>query len=158
MPNTYARGILFGKLVLELCDLSSIDNAKTDYHCDVDFRAKVSSTRTSTQQRHLLSRQGWLSGGYNAINGSVKGPGKSDIGEITGYWHSVMEYRDRKTGGKSVLFDASTAKTVPKTVAPESEQEEYESRRSVYNPRQELAGLLSNPDDQLTEVVGYGPG
>lgn len=41
MPNTYARGILFGKMTLELCDTSSINNDTTDYHCDVDFKAKV---------------------------------------------------------------------------------------------------------------------
>lgn len=42
MPNTYARGILFGKMTLELCELSSINCKATDYHCDVDFKAKVS--------------------------------------------------------------------------------------------------------------------
>lgn len=41
MPNTYARGILFGKMTLELCELSSINCKATDYHCDVDFKAKV---------------------------------------------------------------------------------------------------------------------
>jgi hypothetical protein len=43
MPNTYARGILFGKMTLELCDVSTVSNDTTDYHCDVDFKAKVSS-------------------------------------------------------------------------------------------------------------------
>jgi len=41
MPNTYARGILFGKMTLELCELSTIECRSTDYHCDVDFKAKV---------------------------------------------------------------------------------------------------------------------
>lgn len=41
MPNTYARGILFGKMTLELCELSTIDCDGTDHHCDVDFKAKV---------------------------------------------------------------------------------------------------------------------
>ena len=43
MPNTYARGILFGKMILELGDVSSIRNEELDYRCDVDFRTKVSS-------------------------------------------------------------------------------------------------------------------
>jgi hypothetical protein len=43
MPNTYARGILFGKMVLELGDVSSIRNTQTDHSCDVEFRTKVSS-------------------------------------------------------------------------------------------------------------------
>lgn len=42
MPNTYARGILFGKMILELGDISSIRNEELDYRCDVDFRTKVS--------------------------------------------------------------------------------------------------------------------
>ena len=41
MPNTYARGILFGKLILELCEMSSIVCAKNDLRADVDFKAKV---------------------------------------------------------------------------------------------------------------------
>lgn len=43
MPNTYARGILFGKMVLELGDVSTIKNDHTDFHSDVDFKTKVSS-------------------------------------------------------------------------------------------------------------------
>lgn len=42
MPNTYARGILFGKMVLELGDHSTVDNHQTGYSADVDFRTKVS--------------------------------------------------------------------------------------------------------------------
>lgn len=41
MPNTYARGILFGKMVLELGDVSTIRNDQTGYSCDVEFRTKV---------------------------------------------------------------------------------------------------------------------
>lgn len=41
MPNTYARGILFGKMLLELGDLSTIKNETTGYKCDVDFKTKV---------------------------------------------------------------------------------------------------------------------
>lgn len=62
----------------------------------------------------------------------VKGPGKSDVGEVSGRWNSVIEYADKKSGKKGVLFDANTAKSVPKTVLPESEQEENESRRWVW--------------------------
>ncbi len=112
MPNTYARGILFGKMTLELADLSSINCPGTDYHCDVDFKAK-----------------GWISGGYNAIGGHVKGPGKTDVGEVTGHWSDAMEFHDKKTGKKSVIFDPARAKVVPKTVLPEADQEENESRR-----------------------------
>ncbi|WVQ81911.1 hypothetical protein IAT38_004038 [Cryptococcus sp. DSM 104549] len=112
MPNTYARGILFGKMLLELCDLSTIVCEKTDYRSDVDFKAK-----------------GWISGGYNVISGKVTGPGKADAGELSGHWSSEIEFHDKKTKEKRVLFNPATAKIAPKRVLPESEQEEYESRR-----------------------------
>jgi len=37
----YARGILFGKMVLELGDVSTVRNLKTDYSCEVEFKTKV---------------------------------------------------------------------------------------------------------------------
>lgn len=45
MPNTYARGILFGKMVLELGDQSTVENPQTGYAADVDFKTKVSVAR-----------------------------------------------------------------------------------------------------------------
>nr|XP_019011409.1 oxysterol-binding protein family [Kwoniella pini CBS 10737]OCF50190.1 oxysterol-binding protein family [Kwoniella pini CBS 10737] len=112
MPNTYARGILFGKMLLELCELSTVDCQATEYHADVDFKAK-----------------GWISGGYNVISGKVTGPGRTDIGDLSGHWSSAMDFTDKKTKEKRTVFDPSRAKVVPKNVLPESEQEEYESRR-----------------------------
>jgi hypothetical protein len=41
MPNMYARGILFGKMVLELGDTAVVKNDVTGMHCDVDFKTKV---------------------------------------------------------------------------------------------------------------------
>lgn len=110
MPNTYARGILFGKMILELGDLSTVQS-ETGYKCDVEFKTK-----------------GWVSGGYNIIAGRIKGPNKSDVGELSGMWSGAIDFTS-KSGKKSTLFDSATAKAVPKSVLPESMQEEYESRR-----------------------------
>ena len=41
MPNMYARGILFGKMVLELGDSCSAKNERTGMACDLDFKTKV---------------------------------------------------------------------------------------------------------------------
>jgi hypothetical protein len=76
---------------------------------------------------HLV--QGWISGGYNGIGGHVKGPGRKELGEVSGHWSSAMEYHDKKSGKQRVLFDPAQATVVPKNVLPESEQEENESRR-----------------------------
>lgn len=136
MPNTYARGILFGKMILELGDISSIRNEELDYRCDVDFRTKVSSDiwpRRVAALDVILIVQGWISGGYNVIFGQVKGPDSYHVGDITGHWNDVIEYHDKKKGNR-VMFDAKTAKNAPKSVLPESEQEENESRRWVHLP------------------------
>ena len=66
------------------------------------------------------------------ISGKVVGPGRSDIGEISGHWSSAIEFKDKETKEKKVLFDPSNSRVAPKKVLPESEQEEYESRRCVF--------------------------
>lgn len=41
MPNMYARGILFGKMVLELGDTCTAKNEKNGLTCDLEFKTKV---------------------------------------------------------------------------------------------------------------------
>ena len=41
MPNMYARGILFGKMVLELGDTCIAKNEKHNLFCDLEFKTKV---------------------------------------------------------------------------------------------------------------------
>jgi Oxysterol-binding protein len=43
MPNMYARGILFGKMVLELGDTCVVKNMQTGILCDIEFKTKVCS-------------------------------------------------------------------------------------------------------------------
>ncbi|KDE04328.1 hypothetical protein MVLG_05208 [Microbotryum lychnidis-dioicae p1A1 Lamole] len=111
MPNMYARGILFGKMVLELGDTSIVKNEENDITCDVEFKTK-----------------GFFSGTYNAIAGKIKGP-KGEIGEISGTWNEKMDIHRKGFKVKETLFDASTAKITQKVVAPEDKQSENESRR-----------------------------
>lgn len=44
MPNMYARGILFGKMVLELGDTCNAKNEKTGMSSDIEFKTKVRSS------------------------------------------------------------------------------------------------------------------
>ncbi|GJJ08784.1 hypothetical protein Clacol_003003 [Clathrus columnatus] len=111
MPSMYARGILFGKMVLELGDSCVVKNEQTGLHCDIDFKTK-----------------GFFSGSYNNVVGKVKRNG-SEIGEVSGRWSHIMEYKDVKTSRKRLLFDASQSKVSPKHVEPEESQEPNESRR-----------------------------
>jgi hypothetical protein len=43
MPNMYARGILFGKMVLELGDTCVVKNEKNRLFCDLEFKTKVAT-------------------------------------------------------------------------------------------------------------------
>ncbi|GAA5969635.1 hypothetical protein JCM11641_008187 [Rhodosporidiobolus odoratus] len=130
MPNMYARGILFGKMVLELGDSVAVKNDTTGMHCDVEFKTK-----------------GFFSGSYNAIAGKIKGP-KGDIGDVSGYWSDVMEIQ-RKGKGKEVLFDAHAAKVVAKSVCPEDQQQPFESRRLWSGV---TAGIKAKDLDRATEA------
>ena len=78
MPNMYARGILFGKMVLELGDTCTAKNEKLGVFADIEFKTK-----------------GFFSGTYNAIAGKIR-KGTTDVGEIGGRWSHVMDFKDSK--------------------------------------------------------------
>ncbi|KIJ60085.1 hypothetical protein HYDPIDRAFT_43494 [Hydnomerulius pinastri MD-312] len=117
MPNMYARGILFGKMVLELGDTCVVKNEKHGLFCDLEFKTK-----------------GFFSGTYNAISGRVRSR-NSDIGEVSGKWSHAMDFKNAKNGSKRVMFDATKdgQNVAPMYVKPESEQEPYESRNLWQN-------------------------
>jgi len=114
MPNMYARGILFGSLILEIGDTTLAKCEATGMSCSVEFKTK-----------------GYFSGTYNAIYGKVKKGDSTDVGTIEGRWSHQLDYKDAKTGEKRVVFNAGTESknVIAKKVAPESEQEPMESRR-----------------------------
>lgn len=94
MPNMYARGILFGKMVLELGDACSAKNEKNGLSCDLDFKTKVLKiTRVSDILTDFV--QGFFSGTYNALAGHVHHK-NSEVGEISGKWSTVMEFKNSK--------------------------------------------------------------
>jgi hypothetical protein len=78
MPNMYARGILFGKMVLELGDMIYAKNEKLGISADIEFKTK-----------------GFFSGTYNSIAGKVKHK-STEIGTVDGKWSGTMEYKSSK--------------------------------------------------------------
>ena len=54
MPNMYARGILWGKMILELGDMCTARNDRNGYTAEIQFKTKV---------RAHCSRQGRLARG-----------------------------------------------------------------------------------------------
>src|SRR5438477_2607973 len=128
-PNMYARfgstagfianlirGILFGRMKLELGDHSWIRCEKSGLVADIEFKTK-----------------GFISGTYNAISGKIKRdtPANSEpLYEISGKWTEDMWIKNMRTGEKELLFNALEAKPNPCKVRPLEEQEDGESRNS----------------------------
>ncbi|KAF9091661.1 hypothetical protein BGX27_001993 [Mortierella sp. AM989] len=111
MPNVYARGILFGTMLMELGDVAVVKCPKLDLTCSLEFKVK-----------------GYFSGAYNGIAGKIKriSTGES-LYEISGKWSD--EIYITKKGNKEIFFDAKKAIIQPKIIAPEDQQEVNESRR-----------------------------
>ncbi|KAG0206054.1 hypothetical protein BGX28_002464 [Mortierella sp. GBA30] len=111
MPNVYARGILFGTMLMELGDVASVRCPKLDLVCNLEFKVK-----------------GFFSGSYNGISGKIKRESTGEcLYEISGKWSD--EIYIKKGLKKEVLFDVKAAKIHPKIVASEEKQEPNESRR-----------------------------
>lgn len=146
MPNMYARGIVFGKMILELGDTCIAQNLNTRMTAELDFKTKVLASEFP-QIFCWWQKQGFFTGTYNAINGKLKKNG-SDCGEISGRWSHVMELKTVsvllimttielwpiiQANEKRILFDAhgKDAKIAAKDVAALDDQEPNESRLSV---------------------------
>ncbi|EON68463.1 hypothetical protein W97_07673 [Coniosporium apollinis CBS 100218] len=111
-PNMYARGILFGKMKYELGDHAYIRCPETGLSADIEFKVK-----------------GWVSGGYDAIEGSIKDANDKALFELSGTWNGAMYIKDLATGKKELLFDATNAKETPPSTRPLSEQRDRESQK-----------------------------
>jgi hypothetical protein len=131
MPNMYARGILFGKMVLELGDTCVARNDALGISADIEFKTKVRLPPPPRARSPPDARaQGFFTGTYNQIGGKVKSK-SGELGSLDGKWSGAMEFRPTKGGAPRVLFDAARdgAKLAATRVAPEAEQEPNESRR-----------------------------
>ncbi|KAJ2453775.1 Oxysterol-binding protein OBPa [Coemansia sp. RSA 2336] len=112
-PNMYARGIVFGKMVLELGEVSTVTCKQSDLMFEVEFKTK-----------------GVLWGSYNQIAGKIRRISTNEVlFDISGNWQTTMYITDKRTSSKpEVLFDSKSEHVVPQLVACASEQEPNESR------------------------------
>jgi len=130
-PNVYARGLLFGTMLMELGDTATVKCDKTGYSAEFEFITK-----------------GFFSGTYNAIKGKIK-KGNDVLYNLTGKWTDVMYIqKNTRNAPQEVFFDVAASSIYPKTVKNEQEQGEYESRRLWQKVTQ---GLLSKNLDKATE-------
>ncbi|KAJ1961758.1 Oxysterol-binding protein OBPa [Dipsacomyces acuminosporus] len=112
-PNMYARGILFGKMYLELGETSTVTCKESDLMFEVEFKTK-----------------GLFWGYYNQIVGKIRRISTKEVlYDITGNWKTQIFIADRVKDSKPVvLFDSSKELVVPQIVACSAEQEPKESR------------------------------
>ncbi|EER30849.1 hypothetical protein CTRG_05301 [Candida tropicalis MYA-3404] len=131
-PNVYCRGILFGKMRMELGDHMIVKCEKNDFEADIEFKTK-----------------GFISGTYDAIEGVIKdSKAGEELFRISGKWNEIMYIKNIKSGKKEVLYDTSkTKKSMPK-VRPLEEQWDFESRK-LWKPT--VDGLAQRNHELATE-------
>ncbi|EXJ83532.1 hypothetical protein A1O1_07155 [Capronia coronata CBS 617.96] len=124
-PNMYARGILFGKMKLELGDHSYVRCPETGLSADIEFKTK-----------------GWVGGTYNSIGGGIKNEKTGEVlFELSGLWSGEMFIKDVKTGQKKLLFDATHARHSPPRTRPLEEQGDRESQKLWYKTVQAVKAV-----------------
>ena len=65
MPNMYARGILFGKMVIELGDTCTARCEKLGMAADIEFKTKVHLPFTLLiSTSHFRTSQGWTGSNF----------------------------------------------------------------------------------------------
>jgi len=119
-PTVYARGILWGTLLMELGGEVTVKCERTGLEAIIEFKTKP-----------------WVGGDYNRIEGKImqyEGQGKkmktSTLYVIRGKWDGVITIKGSKEKSEEVLWDATKAvKRYPMIVRPIHEQDPYESRR-----------------------------
>lgn len=132
MPNVYARGILFGKMVLELGDSCVVRCRTSDLICELDFKTK-----------------GFFSGQYNSVSGKVKKESTGEVlYEISGQWSNEIFIKMAKASNKTLFFDVKTSSIHPKVVPDIANQEDLESRRLWSKV---TAAILKDDMDTATE-------
>ncbi|OBZ85163.1 Oxysterol-binding C23B6.01c [Choanephora cucurbitarum] len=117
MPNVYVRGILFGKMALELGGHCVVRCKTSDLICELDFKTK-----------------GFFSGQYDLVSGVIKRESTGEIlYEISGQWSNEIYIKKVEATNQTVLFDVKASSIHPKIVASVEKQEPKESRRLWYN-------------------------
>jgi len=117
-PNVYARGIIFGRLIMEMGGKTSITCKKTGLTTEMEFKTKP-----------------FFGGEYNVVSARIKKKGTT-VYQVRGKWNDKIFIRPKKLVGKKddkLFFDARTHPIVPKHVPDYDSLEEFESRKLWIN-------------------------
>jgi len=114
LPSLHIEGLISGSPYVELNGTSYITSS-SGYTAKIDY-----------------SGEGWVSGKKNTFSASVYPTGKEkDILYSTeGQWIDKFAIKDAKNKSTFASHDPNTTKTIPLTVAPVAEQDDFESRRA----------------------------
>lgn len=130
-PNVYARGILFGKMIMEMGDQSTIKCKSLDLICELDFKTK-----------------GYFSGQYHSVAGKIKHISTGNVlYEISGVWTEELFIKG-KNSSKESFFNVSKHPVIAKSVEPLDDQEWNESRKLWSKV---TAGLAAKDMDAATD-------
>ncbi|GAA5795608.1 hypothetical protein HPULCUR_000969 [Helicostylum pulchrum] len=130
-PNVYARGILFGKMVMEMGDQSTVRCDSLDLICELEFKTK-----------------GYFSGENHSVSGKIKRQSTGEVlYEISGIWTQELFIKG-KNSSKESFFSVEKNPVISKLVEPLDNQEWNESRKLWSKV---TAGLASNNMDYATD-------
>ncbi|CEP11368.1 hypothetical protein [Parasitella parasitica] len=132
-PNVYARGILFGKMTMEMGDQSTIRCKSLDLICELDFKTK-----------------GYFSGQYHSVTGKIKRISTdSTLYDISGVWTEELFIQEKeKKSSKESFFNVSEHTVITKSVESLDKQEWNESRKLWSKV---TAGLAARDVDVATD-------
>ncbi|KAI8981529.1 hypothetical protein BDB01DRAFT_794468 [Pilobolus umbonatus] len=130
-PNVYARGILFGKMIMEMGDQSTIRCPTSDLICELDFKTK-----------------GYFSGQYHSVVGKIKKEATDELlYELSGVWTSELFIKAKNSPIRTNFFNLHQYPVTEKKVIELEKQELNESRRLWSNVTH---GLVSNDMEYAT--------
>lgn len=134
-PTAYARGILWGTLLMELGGTVTIKCPQTEMKAEIDFKTK-----------------GFFGGDYNVVSGKIMHK-KKTLYTFQGKWDKQLTGKGAKDKKEEIFWDpygdmAKTGKGLKMQVRPLEEQEPYESRNLWH--KVSLA-LMANDQETATD-------
>jgi hypothetical protein len=117
MPYANCKGILIGKMTMELGGKVKIECAKTGYSADIEFKLKplLSSNEAS-----------------NHVEGKIRFADKEVLGVLTGKWDGEMVLHEKLSGERVQLWNPTKEvieRRLKRFVVPVDKQSEFESER-----------------------------
>ncbi|KAL9654308.1 hypothetical protein ABK040_010339 [Willaertia magna] len=131
-PSVYARGVIFGKIIMELSGKTKIECKKTNMSAEIEFKSKP-----------------FFGGEYNVVSAKIKHK-KKTLYQIRGKWNDKLyiKKKDSSKSNEELFFDARATEVVQKHVPPLEVQKDNESRKLWVN----LTKAIKNNDVQLAAI------